>query len=134
MKMKFSVDKIYYNFSQENSKITNMKNFHRRQGHFNCILHLSLHVLNKLLCILIGYAPEYTKQFKVQWSVAIMWVKVSMILEHGIGDACYSNGVTPQNYVVPVDTECASHSGLFLQTFCPYKSAVGFIYMYIVQS
>ena len=24
MKMKFSVDKIYYNFSQENSKITNM--------------------------------------------------------------------------------------------------------------
>ena len=27
--------------------------------------------------------------------IAIMWVKVSMVLEHGIGDACYSNGVTP---------------------------------------
>ena len=44
MKMKFSDDKICYNFSQENSKITNMKNFHRRQGHFKNFLHITLKI------------------------------------------------------------------------------------------
>ena len=34
MKMKCSADKIYYNFFQENPKITNMQNSHRRCRHF----------------------------------------------------------------------------------------------------
>ena len=34
MKMKFLANKIYYNFFQENPKITNMENSHRRYRHF----------------------------------------------------------------------------------------------------
>ena len=34
MKMKFSADKIYYNFFQENPKITNIENSHRCYRHF----------------------------------------------------------------------------------------------------
>ena len=34
MKMKFSADKIYYNFSQENPKSTNIKNPHGPYRHF----------------------------------------------------------------------------------------------------
>ena len=46
MKMKFSADKIYYNFSQKNSKVTNMQNFHRRQGHFKMFPRIAFTQLN----------------------------------------------------------------------------------------
>ena len=34
MKMKFSANKIYYNFSQENPKSANIQNPHRPYRHF----------------------------------------------------------------------------------------------------
>ena len=45
MKMTFSSDKIYYNFSQENPKITNIYNPHRRYTHFNQIFFIFLNLV-----------------------------------------------------------------------------------------
>ena len=38
MKMKFSADKIYYNFSQESPKSTNIQNPHRPYRHFKKLI------------------------------------------------------------------------------------------------
>ena len=64
IKMKFSADKIYYNFSQENSKIfTNMsQDFHRRKGHFNTQkVNLMISYMAYVLYIFIKLLLERTK-------------------------------------------------------------------------
>ena len=46
--MKMSADKIYYNFSQEYSKISNMQNTQWRDRHFNIFIGYSTNIHEKV--------------------------------------------------------------------------------------